>query len=151
MKQKVSIARALKEKNRVAGRLKKALEEIKKENSKLAWLPRGINVEETFEHTKALRQRLIEIKSAIAIANQKIVTKIIELGEVKSQINFLNDLETKEGVFSTHYRDSQEEYSAIITRGQALKEMEHLQKHADRLQDDLDNFNATTTVEIEID
>lgn len=153
MKRVVSIARALKEKNRVAGRLAKAREQVGKENSSDKKVPRGIDVAETFALAKSLRDRLIAIKSAIAIANQPIVAKIIELDEVKSEIGFLNDLNVKEGLFvETNFGVKTEtEIDAVIHKAQVLAEVEALQARADRLQDELDEFNATTKVEIEIE
>ena len=153
MKQKVTIARALKEKNRIAGRLAKAREQVGKENSCDKKVPRGIDVVETFAQSKVLRDRLIAIKSAIAIANQPIVAKIIELDEVKSEIAYLNGLNVKEGVFveSNYGSRVESEIDAVIRKPQVLEEIAALQTRADRLQDGLDEFNAMTKVEIEID
>lgn len=153
MKQKVTIARALKEKNRIAGRLAKAREQVGKENSCDKKVPRGIDVVETFAQSKVLRDRLIAVKSAIAIANQPIVAKIIELDEVKSEIAYLNGLNVKEGVFveSNYGSRVESEIDAVIRKPQVLEEIAVLQTRADRLQDDLDEFNAMTKVEIEID
>ena len=153
MKQKVTIARALKEKNRIAGRLAKAREQVGKENSCDKKVPRGIDVVETFAQSKVLRDRLIAVKSAIAIANQPIVAKIIELDEVKSEIAYLNGLNVKEGVFveSNYGSRVESEIDAVIRTPQVLEEIAVLQARADRLQDDLDEFNAMTKVEIEID
>lgn len=153
MKRKVTIARALKEKNRIAGRLAKAREQVGKENSCDKKVPRGIDVAETFAQSKVLRDRLIAVKSAIAIANQPIVAKIIELDEVKSEIAYLNGLNVKEGVFveSNYGSRVESEIDAVIRKPQVLEEIAVLQARADRLQDELDEFNAMTKVEIEID
>lgn len=153
MKRMVSIARALKEKNRVAGRLAKARQLVGKENSRDKKVPRGIDVAETFALCKVLRDRLVAIKSAIAIANQPIVAKIIELDEVKSEIGYLNGLNVKEGVYVERYPDIRIEFelTAVIRKSQVIEEVAALQAKADRLQDELDEFNATTKVEIEID
>ena len=153
MKKIVSIARALKEKNRVAGRLAKARTEIENENSKEKHSPRGIDVMETYARAKLLRDRLIAIKSTIAAANQPIVAKIIEMEEVKSEIAFLNNLNVKEGRFvERNYGTTVEsEIEAVIRKSQVIEEVAALQAKAERLQDDLDEFNAMTKVEIEID
>ena len=153
MKKQVSIARALKEKNRVAGRLAKAREIIQQENSKDKSLPRRVDVEATYAEAKMLEARLVAIKSAIAQANNPIVAKIIELDELKSEIAFLNGLNVKEGRFeevsygNKIVRDSE----AVVGQARVLAEVAELQKRADVLQDALDEFNASTKVEIEID
>lgn len=153
MKKRVTIARALKEKNRVAGRLAKARELVGRENSKDKNVPRGIDVSETYTLAKTLRDRLVSIKSAIAEANSPIVSKIIELDEVKSEISYLNGLDVKEGKFvETNYGSRIEtELEAVIRKPQVLDEVAALQARADRLQDELDEFNAATKIEIEVD
>ena len=153
MKQIVTIARALKEKNRVAGRLAKARELVGEENSRDKSVPRGVDVTEMYAQAKELRDRLIAIKSAIAEANKPIVSKIIELDEVKSEIAFLNGLNVKEGKFvTTNYGSRIEsDIDAVIRKQQVMEEVSALQVRADRLQDELDEFNATTKVEIELD
>ncbi len=149
----VTIARALKEKNRVAGRLAKARELVGAENSKDKSVPRGVDVATMYDLAKVLRNRLIAIKSVIAEANKPIVSKIIELDEIKSEIAFLNGLDVKEGKFvTTNYGTRIEsEIDAIIRKQQVLDEVAALQARADRIQDELDEFNATTKVEIELD
>ena len=153
MKQIVTIARALKEKNRVAGRLAKARGLVGEENSRDKSVPRGIDVAEMYAQAKELRDRLIAIKSAIAEANKPIVSKIIELDEIKSEIAFLNGLDVKEGKFvTTNYGSRIEsDIDAVIRKQQVMEEVSALQSRADRLQDELDAFNATTKIEIEVD
>lgn len=153
MKKRVTIARALKEKNRVAGRLAKARELVGRENSKDKNVPRGIDVSETYALAKTLRDRLISIKSAISEANSPIVSKIIELDEVKSEISYLNGLDVKEGKFvsGSYGTRIETDLDAVIRQPQVLDEVTALQARADRLQDELDEFNATTKIEIEID
>ena len=153
MKKQVSIARALKEKNRVAGRLAKAREIIQQENSKDKSLPRRVDVEASYAEAKMLEARLVAIKSAIAQANNPIVAKIIELDELKSEIAFLNGLNVKEGRFEevTYGDKIVRDIEAVVGQARVLAEVAELQKRADALQDALDEFNASTKVEIEID
>ena len=153
MKKQVSIARALKEKNRVAGRLAKAREIIQQENSKDRSLPRRVDVEATYAEAKMLEARLVAIKSAIAQANDPIVAKIIELDELKSEIAFLNGLNVKEGRFEevSYGNKIVRDIEAVVGQARVIAEVAELQKRADALQDALDEFNASTKVEIEID
>ena len=89
-KKLVTIARALKEKNRIAGRLAKARQLVGAENSKDKKVARRIDVAAVREEARALAERLVAIKSALAVANTPIVGKIIELDEVKGEIVFDN-------------------------------------------------------------
>lgn len=153
MKKMVSIARALKEKNRVAGRLAKAREQVGKENSKEKKVPRGVDVKAAYAEAKTLRDRLVAIKTAIAVANQPIVGKIVELAEVKSEIAYLNTLNVQEGVFeeSNYAGKLVKEYDAVLKNAEVLSEVDALQRRADELRDALDEFNASVKVEIEMD
>lgn len=153
MKKKVNLARALKEKNRVAGKLAQARALVRQENSKDVKLPRGIDVKAVYDEAQVLEARLIAIKTAIAVANAPIVSKIIELDEVKSEISYLNGLDVKEGVFeeSSYGGKIVREITAVIRRQDVLDEVARLQKRAEGLQDELDEFNASVKVEIELD
>ena len=153
MKKMVTIARALKEKNRVAGRLAKARKLVGAENSNEKKIPRRVDVAAVREEARTLAERLIAIKSAIAAANAPVVGTIIELDETKSAIAWLNGLNVREGVFEeTNYGGKVvKEYEAVIDQAAVLKQVEALQRRADDLQDALDEFNASTKVEIEVD
>ena len=154
MKKMVTIARALKEKNRVAGRLAKARQLVGAENSNEKKIPRRVDVVAVRDEARALAERLVAIKSAIAVANAPIVGKIIELDEAKSAIVWLNELNVHEGVFDETINYGGRivrEYEAVIGKDVVLKQVEALQRRADDLQDALDEFNASTKVEIEID
>ena len=153
MKKLVTIARALKEKNRVAGRLAKARQLVGAENSTEKKIPRRVDVAAVREEARTLAERLVAIKSAIAVANTPIVGKIIELDEVKSAISWLNGMDVREGVFeeSRFGERSVKEFEVVMGKDAVLKEVESLQRRADALQDALDEFNALTKVEIEID
>ena len=153
MKKMVTIARALKEKNRVAGRLAKARQLVATENSNEKKIPRRVDVAAVREEARTLAERLIAIKSAIAAANAPVVGTIIELDETKSAIAWLNGLNVREGVFEeTNYGGKVvKEYEAVIDQAAVLKQVEALQRRADDLQDALDEFNASTKVEIEVD
>ena len=153
MKKMVTIARALKEKNRVAGRLAKARQLVSTENSNEKKIPRRVDVAAVREEARTLAERLVAIKSAIAAANAPVVGTIIELDETKSAIAWLNGLNVREGVFEeTNYGGKVvKEYEAVIDQATVLKQVEALQRRADDLQDALDEFNASTKVEIEVD
>ena len=152
-KKMVTISRALKEKNRVAGRLAKARKLVVVENSMERKVPRRVDVAAVRDEAKALAERLVAIRSAIAAANAPIVGKIIELDEAKSAIAWLNELNVREGVFEEAEFGGKvvKEYEAVIGKDEVLKQVEAIQRRADDLQDALDEFNALTTVEIEID
>ena len=144
MKKKVTLARALKEKNRLVGRIVKLRKVVGEENSTIVGAARSVDVRAIYDNAKALTRRLVSIKTAIS-----------RMEELKSAISYLNRLNTSSGMRRTlNERYASEElceYSAVITMQDVLNEVEAMQKRIEDIQDELDDFNASTTVEIELD
>ena len=152
-KKTVSVARALKEKNRLKGRIAAAREAVSEQNSREGSNPRKVDVREQFLESRALVERLTALKAAIAEANRPIVRKIIELAETKSEIAWLNGLNTKEGQFQENSYGNRvvRVFDAVITGPDVVRELEILRRRAERLQDELDEFNVTARIEIEVE
>ena len=146
----VTLARALKEKNRIAGRLRKAQELVKKENRKVAGSPRAVDVVATLAETERLSAQLAAVKAAIAKANDGIVATIVELEEVKSMIAFLSSVNTDDEVeVDRDYRGTVERrWDVAVRQPEILAKTTSLQERADALQDALDEYNAKTRVEL---
>lgn len=146
----VTLARALKEKNRIAGRLSKAQELVRKENRKVAGSPRSVDVAETLAEVERLSALLVQVKAAIAQANAGIVGTIVELDETKSLISFIESVPTDEDVeVERSYQGTVERrWDVAIHEPELLAKTEALQKRADALQDALDEYNATTRVDL---
>ena len=146
----VSLARALKEKNRIAGRLRKAQELVKKENRKVAGSPRAVDVVATLAEAERLSALLAVVKAAIAKANDGIVASIVELEEVKSMIALLGSVNTDDEVeVERDYRGTVERrWDVAVRQPEILAKTTALQERADALQDALDEYNAKTRVEL---
>ena len=146
----VSLARALKEKNRIAGRLRKAQELVKKENRKVAGSPRTVDVAATLAEIERLSALLAAVKAAIAKANDGIVASIVELEEVKSMIAFLGSVNTDDEVeVERDYRGTVERrWDVVLRQPEIQAKTTALQERADALQDALDEYNAKTRVEL---
>jgi hypothetical protein len=177
MKKTVSLARALKEKNRLGGELRRVLNEIITENVHLRGTTRHVDVHAFYERSKRLRQLIIQIKTVIALANRPIVSKIIELAEVKSEISFMGSFESGRQLRPSRRSSSYESidiediddymdqlteetvendgekkiYTVFLNKKKVWETVTELQKRANALQDELDEFNATTKVEIELE
>ena len=146
----VTLARALKEKNRIAGRLHKAQELIRKENRKVAGSPRTVDVAAALAEVERLSALLAQVKAAIAKANDGIVGTIVELEETKSMISFVESVPTDEDVeVERSYQGTVERrWDVAIHEPVLIKKTDVLQKRADALQDALDEYNATTRVDL---
>lgn len=134
----------------MAGRLARIRSLLNEENSHDELIPRSIDVTATFFEEKELVKRLAETKTAIAMANTGIVGKIIELAEAKSAISWLNSMSTREGVYEESY-SNRHTYVAEIKKNDVMNEVNALQRHMEDLQDEIDAYNATKKVIVEID
>lgn len=149
----VTLSRALKEKNRVAGRLATLRQQISEDNSHDEEIPRDVDVESTLEEATREEQHLVDIKAAIAEANHGIVGTIVALEEVKGEIAWLSDLNTscssrrvwQGSVERIHKVD------AVISGGRKIALLKELQKKANDLQDRLDEYNSSHRVLIEVE
>ena len=153
VKKSVTLSRALKEKNRNAGMLARLREQIDKNNSIEQNIPRNLDVIAALNEAKKIENRLISIKSEIAKANLEIVGSIIELEEIKSEIAFWKNLNVKEGEFkSRNYGESMvERFEVVIHGSDVIVKIDELQKKANQLQDELDDFNSSHRVIIEVE
>lgn len=147
----VTLARALKEKNRLAGRLRKAQELVKKENRKAAGSPRSVDVAATLAEAERLSALLAAVKAAIAKANDGIVGTIVELEETKSFLAFVNSVDANEDIeVDRDYRGTtiERHWDVAVRAPEWRAKVDALQALADALQDKLDEYNATTRVDL---
>ena len=147
---RTTLARALKEKNRIAGRLHHVQELVKKENRKIKDSPRALSPTDLAAEAERLSAQLIAVKTAIAEANAGIVGTIVELEEVKSLLAFFrevpadDDLEILEGRFGS--QRTIVEWDVAMDKSALLAKRGELQERADALQDKLDEYNIRTKV-----
>ena len=147
---KTTLARALKEKNRIAGRLHYLQELVRKENRKIKDSPRKLSPADLAAEAERLSEQLIAVKTVIAEANAGIVGTIVELEEVKSLLAFFrevpadDDLEILEGRFGS--QRTIVEWDVAMDKSTLLLKRGELRARADALQDRLDEYNIRTKV-----
>ena len=72
---------------------------------------------------------------------------ILKLSELKSKIVFLQGINTTEGMVSSYGEDTIK-FTAVYDKLFVRDSIELCEKHIDEIQDELDKFNHTTTVEV---
>jgi hypothetical protein len=105
-------------------------------------------LKEALAQVKTLTNQMITLKASIARGNQNAIDTIVELGELKAIIGFLNRLDTSETFCDDYSRHIKKE--AAIRKADVLLEVDAFQKRANALQDALDDYNASHFVEIDI-
>ena len=153
MMKSVSLARGLKEKNRLAGKLKELRESISLNNSRDEETPRDIDVRETLDEAERIKDRLVSVKVAIAEANKDIVGLIIGLEELKGEIAWLKGLDTNSWTKKSYVGEKEivHRVNAVVNGPEKIKKIAELQRKADKIQDELDDFNSSHRISIDID
>lgn len=165
MKKSVSLARALREKDHLTSKLHSLHESIyinvrELRLSALFHYWQDVEVEASIHESHLnellkIKGRLIEVRTALGEANNEIVGLIVKLKEVKSEIAWLKNLNTSMKRYRPRCHSDDMQISncafAIISGARKLQMIRELQEQANRIQDKLDDFNASHYVTIEID
>ena len=94
----ITLAQALKEKNRIAGEINKLWLLVQRENACWENRTRSIDVNETMQTINEYTQKLIELKTKIGKANTGNLENMYALEEYKSQISKYSNIDTDEDV-----------------------------------------------------
>jgi hypothetical protein len=144
----ITLAKALKLKNRLAGRLAKLDKDLEHYNS----VPAGSDqpdIKGIYAERRKLVVHLVELKVAINTANQPIHRTIFELGELKSLVALLGRTSTKHGTMVEGYHGNEIQYVAQFRKGDVDREVRRLEVEIDRIQDQLDRFNYNTLIALD--
>lgn len=147
----MKLAKALKEKNRLVGEINRLKVLINRENSRDVKSTSKVDVESLFSQLDAATKSLIAIKTAIFKANVGIYEKIVTLGELKTRIEWIKTILTRDGIeVYSQIRDAviTKEFKAYKTQEDIDNEIASLQIEIDKIQDAVDEYNATVSVEI---
>ena len=149
---RITLAQALKEKNRLAGELSRCWTMIARENSKREDMSRVVDVAETYKTAQLYRDKLVELKVKIGEANVGNLERIFRLEECKSELSRLNDIRTDENSDFQAIGDSNfKEFrrTVIFTAAQVYAMRQKLQQECNEIQDELDAYNASTSIEFD--
>ena len=155
---KMTLARALKEKERIARRLAKAKEAFASINCVRTDEEREIDAKEAYEEMRSLQQRYVAIKKAIAVANAGISPTLVEMLAVRAELAFYMNLRCKTSEICDEWVKSADrgevrqrvriEYDTFLNEKSRREMMDKLTQRLDDLQDEVDQFNATHFVEL---
>lgn len=147
----ITLAKALKIKNRLAGRISSLEADIRTYNSVIEGKEDQVNVENLFKTYLHHKEMLIALKSAIYEANIGIQRSIFEQAEKKGLIGFLQSVSTLHGC-SEHvhsFANSTFNYVATLRKNDIDLTVKKLEKEVDELQDKIDNYNHTQKIKID--
>jgi len=146
----ITLVKALKLKNRLAGRLAKVQADIQLFNSVSEGQAGQVNVPALVQTRGELVEGLVNLKSAINEANRAVQRDIYDLAEKKATAQFLGCVNTRHGPQPAVYPSTTEvDYVAALKKADVDGWVARLEKEIDQLQDKLDQFNHDHTIDID--
>lgn len=149
----VTISKALKIKNRVIREISSLEDKITKHNQ-VMYIPDTqkpkYELDTKFLHGELFEKRnlLAIIKTSIHNASEPVRIKIFQLSELKSHIKFVDVIPAENGTVTKKYSDVLKNVKSQINVQDIDNFKKELQEKIDNIQDELDEFNAITKVEI---
>ena len=148
----ITLAQALKEKNRLTGEIRRLWGLFQHENSCLENHTRSIDVEGTLRTIEHYTAKLVELKTKIGMANAGNLKNMYLLEEAKNRMAKLNETNTNDddereyaGTNSFHYIKR----TAVFNDARVLEMKRKLQIECNALQDKLDAYNALHKIEFD--
>lgn len=161
MAAQITLARALKLKNRLNGRFSEVTSEIQTYNSQAVFVavqPIGgeappkteVDVEALFKKRDALRAAILSLKMLINKANGPIQQAIYDIAEAKGDITFYSGLSTTSG-FSHNYHGQPGGtlHVAFKKKSDVDAKKRELEAQVDALQEQIDKHNHKTHIEVD--
>jgi hypothetical protein len=152
---KFNISRALKEKNRISGKIAKLQKQLEEFNTYEEGKVLDFSSIDLLAQLQEEWAYLIDLKTKIAIANIGIADKLIKLTEAKAELAFWNQFKNSgasvEANEKSTYHDGRyvmvlyNKYSTITSK-EILEFRESAQKLIENLQDEIDDFNQKTLI-----
>jgi hypothetical protein len=140
----MTIAQALKEKNKKLNHLHKLWERVAVSNSVPEGNIREFNPEDILVQLKMHTDEYVILKTRIHNACAPVRGKIFKLSELKNYVKRLKAIDTKNGLYVNRYESVSMRYDAYLSAGKIDEMVEQLENEIDNLQEELDLFNHKT-------
>jgi len=144
----ITLAKALKLKNRLAGRLTNVQGDITVFNSVLKEQVGKVDIPACVKLRDQIQESLIGLKTKIILANGEIQETLIRMGETKSKLTFLGSIPVRDGQERHGYQNTEITWVASISKADIDAERNKLEADIDAMQDKVDTYNHTHLLEI---
>ncbi len=148
----ITLAQALKEKNRLTGEIRRLWGLFQHENSCLESHTRSIDVAKTLQTIEHYTAKLVELKTKIGVANAGNLKNMYLLEEAKNRMAKLNETNGNEDGEREYVRNEGYSYvkrTAVFNEEKLLEMKRRLQIECNGLQDKLDAYNALHKIEFD--
>lgn len=146
---KINLSRALKEKNRLIKKIKD-IQTFIKTNNVFCENENKIDVISPAEELEKNINKLVDLKSAIAKANSEygISYLVYKMEELKSLVAFYKMFSTKTNAYYYDEEGERVRQIAQIDYENSIKTICCLEQQIEDIQDQIDDLNATTFIEV---
>lgn len=145
----ITLAKALKLKNRLAGRLAHVQGLVQQNNSVLKEQQGQVDVVLLVNEREEIMNQLVKLKTAIMYANAPIQEAILGRGELSSKIEWLKTINTTDGELRHDYQNTELVYVATLKKSDIEQQTRKMEKDIDSLQDKIDEYNVSKKIEID--
>lgn len=142
----MTLAQALKEKNKKAAKLNKLWQKIYKHNSVSVDAVKPYDLEKIWEEILAETSELIRLKARIHQASALVREDIFALSELKSQLSRIEGINTDQGKVTDRYSGTTSEIVAHFGPLWKDQQISLLEESIEKIQERLDKFNHTTEI-----
>ena len=142
----MTIAQALKEKNKKVAKIQKLWEKIHRYNSIQEGSERPYSTAELFQQVQAEVGLLVELKTKIHEASSPVRGDIFSLSEMKNFVQRVRSVSTTHGAFRDRYESTTSMMVAELDIRWQDSKIEELEEKIEKLQEKLDQFNHTTQI-----
>ncbi|MEN9399081.1 MAG: hypothetical protein RL632_182 [Bacteroidota bacterium] len=142
----MTIAQALKEKNKKVATLHVLWDRLNKNNSVLDGNRRSYDPVELMKQIEAELDALVDLKTRIHNASSPVRSQIFRMSELKNKTLKMKYLDTSEGPVRDKYEGTVTRRQAVIQAEQVDKLVEAAQQEIETIQEELDKFNFATHI-----
>ena len=143
----MKVKQALKYKKKLASKMNQEFSKVQMYNSVEEGSARVYDVVESMRNWLTMSEELVELKTKLHLANAPVYGKIFRMSELKSQLSNLKQLDCVDGKYFDRYGRGE---AVVKTAKISVLEKDQLvltiEEEIERLQEELDEHNATTSI-----
>lgn len=146
----MKLAKALKQKNKLGAKLRVLQSRIQQNNSWQEGANHPYDAAEVYSEYHKVQNELVKLKVAINKANLPITEKIIRMAELKSEVGIFSYITTTKGTYESGRGEDKRVIIQNATYDETTKDamVEGIQEEIEKLQEEIDQFNAVTDVKL---
>lgn len=146
----VSLSKALKLKNRQIKLVRTLQDRIVSQNRFAEGVPVQFDLKQELANLTVAVEKLAKLKAAITVANREAQVKINRIAELRGLISWAKGVPTGEGPNEYGFGGAPVNYAVQLTAAHLAEVIESWEKEVDTLQDEIDEYNATVKIEVEL-